>query len=402
MLLQRHLLRISIRSSFADFARLNGSISRYSTNHKSLLMHPLLEQKAQSLTQEYSALAEEVSNSEHYSADSATKLSRMSRIVEQIKEYEAAKDELQGLEEMLEDPTLRSDAEGEIEEARKILQNRSDALQGQLVPSNVFVDKACILELRPGIGGQEAMIFANDMLEMYMNYAMKHKWETQVVSISRVPGSTGIMEAILSINEPGSYERLQYEGGVHRVQRVPETETKGRVHTSTAAVVVLPQMSNTSGADDSSEDERAFERGEVKIEVMRAGGSGGQHVNRTESAVRLTHIPTGIQVAMQDERSQHKNKAKAFMILRARIAEKERIATEKEERSKRTAQVSSTERSDKIRTYNYPQNRVTDHRCGYSAHNLTETMAGETLDQAIDAMEKFRREELIRELVENS
>lgn len=402
MLLQRRIFGAFIRRNIVGFSGTSGFVSKYSTSHKNLFMHPLLEQKAQSLTQEYSALAEEVSNSENYSADSATKLSRMSRIVEQIKEYEAAKDEFQGLEEMLDDPTLRSDAEGELEEAKKTLQERSNALQGQLVPSNMFVDKACILELRPGIGGQEAMIFANDMLEMYLNYALKHKWDAQVVSISRVPGSTGIMEAIVSINEPGSYERLQYEGGVHRVQRVPETETKGRVHTSTAAVVVLPQMSNNTGVEDSAEDERAFEPGEVKIEVMRARGAGGQHVNRTESAVRLTHIPTGIQVAMQDERSQHKNKAKAFMILRARIAERERIATEKEERSKRTAQVSSTERSDKIRTYNYPQNRITDHRCGYSAHNLTETMAGETLDQAIDAMEKFRREELLRELVENS
>jgi peptide chain release factor 1 len=368
-------------------------LNRFSTVKR---LHPLLVQKAQQIHNEYHELSNEISlGTASFDPAKATKLSRLMTIANRFDEYRAVESEFEELQPLLNDPSLRSEAETELEQIRNSLGELTDALQGELVPSNPFIDKACFLELRPGIGGSEAMLFTNDLLQMYQNYCLQKKWPFKIISLSKT-ATNGVTEAILSIDEPGSYERLQYEGGVHRVQRVPETETKGRVHTSTAAVVVLPQLNNAENGDEA---ERNFAQGEVRIDVMRSRGAGGQHVNTTESAVRLTHIPTGIVVSMQDERSQHKNKAKAFTILCARIAEKERIQRVNEERSKRTAQVTTTDRSDKIRTYNYPQNRITDHRCGYSSHKLEEVMSGQKFDEIIDAMDKHAKTEKIREIV---
>lgn len=214
-----------------------------------------------------------------------------------------------------------------------------------------------------------------------------------------VAPNDALTEAIIAIDAPGAYNTLRHESGVHRVQRVPATETKGRTHTSTAAVVVLPKMSE--GTEQSlKEDERQFAPGEVRIDTMRAGGKGGQHVNTTDSAVRLVHIPTGIIVMQQDERSQPRNKAKAFQILRSRLALLEREKEIAEQRRMRTDQVSTTDRSDKIRTYNYPQNRVTDHRCGYSVHDLPGVMAGEKLDELIEKVDEHEFEERLQLLIE--
>lgn len=379
------------------FAQRISKVRYYSISNEIVGVPPLLLERAKLLMQEHDSLASELSSGHYdYDATKATKLSRLQAVVELYDEYRKSMQEYEDLKGLLNDTSLRDEAELELQESKVTIERISELLQRKLVPSNPFIDKPCLLEIRPGVGGSEAMIFAHDMLDMYRNYALRKKWPHRVISITKTPSGNGLTEAILSIDYPGSYERLQYEGGVHRVQRVPETESKGRVHTSTAAVVVLPQMSED--VDNVEESERAFATGEVRIDLMRSRGSGGQHVNTTDSAVRLTHNPTGIVVSIQDERSQHQNKAKAFMILRARLAEIERVKKEEEERSKRQAQVSTTLRSDKIRTYNFPQNRITDHRCGFSGYSLDLCMTGEKLDEIIDEMDKFAQVKLLREM----
>lgn len=366
-------------------------------------LHPLLRERAEQLTAEHDSISKELSEDDGYTKEKATRLSKLASIVSELEQYKTAEAEYLELEVMMNDPQLKEEAEAEFEQTAQTLEKLALTLQGQILPSNPFLDKGTILELRPGVGGSEAMLFTENLLEMYQLYASKRRWQSQVISIT--PNQAGgITEAILSIDYPGSYERMQFEGGVHRVQRVPATESKGRVHTSTAAVVVLPQM-NEDSSGNTDEAERSFGPNEVRIDIMRSRGAGGQHVNTTDSAVRLTHIPTGIVVAMQDERSQHKNKAKAFMILRARLAEQERVKKVAEEKSKRTAQVTTTLRSDKIRTYNYVQNRITDHRCGFTSYHLEEIMTGgETsrFDEIIDAMDKFAKTETIKELIESN
>lgn len=366
-------------------------------------LHPLLRTRADQLSAEQKVLSEEMSagGSDTYTSEKATRFSKLTHLADEYSEYLSAEQEYDELESMLEDPQLRADAESEMPSLEEKLESLASSLQSQILPTNPFVEKGAILELRPGVGGSEAMIFTQDLLEMYQNYSNKQRWASQVVSLTSSPAG-GITEAIITIDQPGAYAQFQYEGGVHRVQRIPATESKGRVHTSTAAVVVLPQLnSDTSGASD--EAERTFAPGEVRIDVMRARGAGGQHVNTTESAVRLTHIPTGIVVAMQDERSQHKNKAKAFMVLRARVAERERLEKIEEEKGKRTAQVSTTLRSDKIRTYNYVQNRITDHRCNNTSYHLMEYISGDpdAFDDMVKAMDKYTQESMLKDMIAN-
>lgn len=346
-------------------------------------------------------MSEEMSlgGADTYTSEKASRFSKLTALSNEYQEYLSAEQELKELESMLDDPQLKAEAESELTELTTKLETLAERLQSRILPVNPFIDKGTILELRPGVGGSEAMIFTQDLLEMYQNYSNKQRWASQVVSMTPSPGG-GITEAIITIEEPGSYAKFQYEGGVHRVQRIPATESKGRVHTSTAAVVVLPQM-NQDSSGNTDEAERTFGPGEVRIDVMRSRGAGGQHVNTTESAVRLTHIPTGIVVAMQDERSQHKNKAKAFMILRARVAEIERLKLIEEEKGKRTSQVTTTLRSDKIRTYNYVQNRLTDHRCNSTSYHLMEYIAGEVsaFDDMVKVMDRYSQEQLLKEMI---
>lgn len=346
-------------------------------------------------------MSEEMSagGSDTYTPEKATRFSKLTFLANEYANYLSAEQEYSELESMLDDPLLRSEAEGELAEIESKLESLSSSLQSHILPSNPFIEKGAILELRPGVGGSEAMLFTQDLLDMYQNYSNKLRWPSQIVSLTSSPAG-GITEAIITVNQPGAYAQFQYEGGVHRVQRIPATESKGRVHTSTAAVVVLPQL-NTDASGASDEAERTFAPGEVRIDVMRARGAGGQHVNTTESAVRLTHIPSGIVVAMQDERSQHKNKAKAFMVLRARVAERERLQKIEEEKGKRTAQVQTTLRSDKIRTYNYVQNRITDHRCNNTSYHLMEYIAGEpdAFDDMVKAMDKYTQECLLKDMI---
>lgn len=352
-------------------------------------LHPSLLKRVERYVEELRGLENMLSNGGSFTDTNQKLYAKVSSIKDIHDKYLEQLDSLKGLQDIIdEDPSLREDAQLEYDKLMPQISETSNELLRKLIPPHEFADKPCILELRPGVGGIEAMIFAQDLLNMYMGYAQNKKWKYHLISKAENQSGSGIVDAILSIDEPGSYDKLKHEAGVHRVQRIPATETKGRTHTSTAAVVVLPQMGEESErASDAYE--RSFKPDEIRIDVMRASGKGGQHVNTTDSAVRITHFPSGIVVSMQDERSQHKNKAKAFAILRARLAEKERQEREEKERTARKDQVTTTDRSDKIRTYNFPQNRITDHRCGYNIHDIAGIMSGERLDCLIDAMEEY-------------
>ncbi|CAH2353893.1 peptide chain release factor 1, mitochondrial [[Candida] railenensis] len=362
-------------------------------------LHPSLLKRAETLRVELEDLETKITSGT-FDQETNVKFSTISSILEEFAKYENYRENVASIIEMLNeengnDQEIIDDCVSELKEYIPKLISATSKVQVKLIPKVSNYDKPTIMELRPGVGGSEAQIFTNDLLSMYINFANTKRWGWEI--ISKTEGTLGgLTEAILSVNEPGSYDVLRHESGVHRVQRVPATETKGRTHTSTAAVVVLPKLSE---GNESSllEDERQFAPGEIRIDTMRSGGKGGQHVNTTDSAVRLTHIPTGIQVQQQDERSQPRNKAKAFSILRSRLAALDREREIAEQKSLRTTQVSTTDRSDKIRTYNYSQNRVTDHRCGFSLHDLEGCLSGEKLEDIIEAVEQ----EEVRERIES-
>ena len=274
------------------------------------------------------------------------------------------------------DPELRDLArevtsELEVEEGRLI-----EALRLQLLPRDPNDERGVIIEIRAGTGGEEAALFAADLMRMYVRYAERKRWRIETMTAS-ASGARGLREAIFEVAGQGAYSRLKYEGGVHRVQRVPETEASGRIHTSTATVAVLPEADEVDVTIDEDRD--------LRIEVKRSSGPGGQSVNTTDSAVRITHLPTGLVVEIQDEKSQHKNKAKALAVLRSRLLEMEQRKAHEEEAAARRSMVGSGERSEKIRTYNYPQDRVTDHRIGMDVHDLPGVLDGD-LDRLIDAL----------------
>lgn len=362
-------------------------------------IHPLLLKRAESMKDEFKFLETKISEGS-FDQETNVKFSNISVILDNYHKYQHEIENLQSLLEILheeEDAEMVHEASNELKEVIPKVFNFTKVLQSRLLPPVTHSDRPAMLELRPGVGGSEAALFAGDLLNMYINFANHMKWKWTMILESH--GNNGsVNEAIISIDNPGAYNILRHESGVHRVQRIPSTETKGRIHTSTAAVVVLPKMSE--GTESSlKDDERQFQPGEVRIDTMRAGGKGGQHVNTTDSAVRLTHIPTGIQVQQQDERSQPKNKAKAFSILRARLAALERDKEIAEQRKLRTDQVTTTDRSDKIRTYNYPQNRVTDHRCGFSLYDIDGCMGGYRLNEIVENVEQHEFEERLEDLI---
>jgi peptide chain release factor 1 len=262
-------------------------------------------------------------------------------------------------------------AELEAEEGRL-----EEQLRIHLLPSDPNDERDVIIEIRGGTGGEEAAIFAADLFRMYARYAERRRWRTETLSTSE-SGVRGLREVIFEISGVGAFSRLKYEGGVHRVQRVPETEASGRIHTSTATVAVLPKAEEV--------DVRIDEARDLRIDVKRSSGPGGQSVNTTDSAVRITHLPTGLVVEIQDEKSQHKNKAKALAVLRSRLLELELRKARDEEDEVRRSMVGSGERSEKIRTYNFPQDRITDHRIGLDVHDLPGVLDGD-LDRLIDAL----------------
>ena len=301
-------------------------------------------------------------------------------VVACIAELRDAQSEAGDLAELIADPEtdaeMKTLAQEEFQELTERVPKLEKNLQIMLLPRDAADDKNAILEVRAGTGGDEAALFAADLLRMYQRYADKNRWKFDILSSSDT-GIGGIKEASVEISGKGVFARLKYESGVHRVQRVPETESGGRIHTSAATVAVLPEAEDVDVEINDSD---------LRIDTYRAQGAGGQHVNTTDSAVRITHLPTGIVVQQQDEKSQHKNRAKALKILRARIYDAEREAQANARAEDRRNQIGSGDRSERIRTYNFPQGRVSDHRINLTLHKLERVLEGEALDEIIDAL----------------
>ncbi|MGH1376564.1 MAG: peptide chain release factor 1 [Alphaproteobacteria bacterium] len=314
------------------------------------------------------------------SGDEFTKLSmeyaELSPVVEAMSELQDATSEKSDLEEMLSDPEMKDIAEEEI----RALNTRIPELERQirlvLIPKDEADTKNAILEIRAGTGGDEAGLFCADLFGMYKGYAAKMGWRFEVVEASQNDVG-GYKDVVAQISGQNVFAKMKYESGVHRVQRVPKTETQGRVHTSAATVAVLPEA---------EEVDVQIETKDLRIDTYRAQGAGGQHVNTTDSAVRITHIPTGVVVEMQEERSQHKNKDKAMKVLRTRIYDLKRQQLADERAEDRKSQVGSGDRSERIRTYNFPQGRLTDHRINLTLYKLEDVVRGEALDEVIDSL----------------
>ena len=324
-------------------------------------------------------------------ARTARDLADLDPVVAVIGEWRAKREELAGVDAMLAEPALDADmralAQAEREEAQEALERLDQNLRLALLPKDSADEKGAILEIRAGTGGDEAALFAGDLFRMYQRYAGLRGWSVEMLSASE--GTMGgYKEIIAQVVGRGVFARLKFESGAHRVQRVPDTETQGRIHTSAATVAVLPEAQAVD-VDIADAD--------LRIETMRAGGAGGQHVNKTESAIRVTHIPTGIVVMMQEERSQHKNKAKAMAVLASRILDAERAKADAARAADRKRQVGSGDRSERIRTYNFPQGRVTDHRVNLTLYKIEQVMAGEALDEIVDALSAAHQAELLSE-----
>jgi peptide chain release factor 1 len=307
-------------------------------------------------------------------------LAEIAPVVEKVKAYRNAVADLAELEGLIADPATDAELRTVAIEEKPFVEARREALEHDirlaLIPKDAMDEKNVILEIRAGTGGDEASLFAGDLFRMYERYAANHGWKTEVLSAS--DGTKGgYKEIVAELTGRGAFARLKFESGVHRVQRVPDTEASGRIHTSAATVAVLPEVEDVDvGIDDK----------DLRIETMRSQGAGGQHVNKTESAIRITHIPSGIVVMMQEERSQHRNRSKAMSLLRAKLYDAERQRLDAERAAERRGQVGSGDRSERIRTYNFPQGRVTDHRIDLTLYKLPEVIEGAALDEIIDAL----------------
>jgi peptide chain release factor 1 len=316
-------------------------------------------------------------------------LAELDPVVTAINAYRAKAKERAELRALIDDPAtdgeMRALARDELVSAEREIGEMTQAIRLALLPKDAADERNVILEVRAGTGGDEAALFAGDLFRMYLKYAESKRWKVEVVSMSE-GAAGGYKEIIAEIMGRGAYAKLKFESGVHRVQRVPATETQGRIHTSAATVAVLPEA---------EEIDLVLNEGDLKIDTMRSSGAGGQHVNKTESAIRITHLPTGIVVAVQEERSQHRNKAKAMALLRSRVLDVERQRADQERAADRKSQVGSGDRSQRIRTYNFPQGRVTDHRINLTLYALDRLMEGEGLDEIVDALTTERQAELL-------
>ena len=330
-----------------------------------------------------------------------SQLRRLGRELARLEPVVAAYRELRGVREQLDGARQMRDAESD-EELRALAREEIAELEGReaglledlkvaLLPRDPNDDRNVIVEIRAGAGGEEAALFAAELLRMYTRYAQEHRFATDLMSLNET-GIGGIKEAILEVAGDGAYSRLKFEGGVHRVQRVPATESSGRIHTSTATVIVLPEVDEIEVDIDEERD--------LRIEVKRSSGPGGQSVNTTDSAVRITHLPTGLVVEIQDEKSQHKNKAKAMSVLRSRLYDMELARQREAQSAERKLMVGGGERSEKIRTYNFPDNRVTDHRIGLTIHNVPAVLEGQ-IDPLIDALVMADQADRLRSLTES-
>jgi len=343
-----------------------------------------LDERLDAIVARLDELSDLLSGQHNMSSDELVRLSKeyseLKPVIAAIKTLRAAESEAGDLAEMIADQDTDGDMRALAEEEFQALKEKIPKLGGKLkillLPKDEADEKSAILEIRAGTGGGEAALFAADLMRMYQRYSEEKKWRTDVISLSET-GIGGVKEVIMEIGGRGAFARLKYESGVHRVQRVPETEASGRIHTSAATVAVLPEA---------QEVDLVIADKDLRVDVYRASGPGGQSVNTTDSAVRLTHLPTGIVVTQQDEKSQHKNRAKALKVMRARLYDYERQALDAERAETRRGQVGSGDRSERIRTYNFPQARVTDHRINLTLYKLDKILSGEALDEIIDEL----------------
>ncbi len=353
--------------------------------------------KLQQLDNRYSVIQAKLSAPETY--EDAAQVARLNRELAELEEvvmtFRARKQKAEDLEtaEMMlsdPDPDVREMAKEELADGKALLSELDKQLQILLLPKDPNDDKPVIVEIRAGVGGEEAALFAHSLYRMYTMYSDKRSWQTQVVS-SNETELGGVKELIFTIESPGAYSRMKFESGVHRVQRVPETESGGRIHTSTATVAVLPQV---------DEVEFELDRKDLRIDTFRSSGAGGQHINKTSSAIRVTHLPTGMVVECQDQRSQLQNKEKALQILRSRLWQ--RMAQEQTDSvaQERRSQVGTGMRNERIRTYNFPQGRVTDHRIGLTLYQIDAVLDG-GLDEFIDALAAAHQAEQLAKMSEN-
>ncbi len=307
-------------------------------------------------------------------------LAEIAPVVAKVKAYRHAIAEIADLDQIIADPSTDAEMRAVAGEERPLLEHKRDALEHDirlaLLPKDAMDERNVILEIRAGTGGDEAALFAGDLYRMYERYAAAHGWKSELLSASEGTKG-GYKEIVAEIRGRGAFAKLKFESGVHRVQRVPDTEASGRIHTSAATVAVLPEVEDVDVTINDAD---------LRIDTMRAQGAGGQHVNKTESAIRITHMPSGIVVMMQEERSQHRNRAKAMALLRAKLYDAELQRRDAERAASRRGQVGSGDRSERIRTYNFPQGRVTDHRINLTLYKLPQVIEGEALDDIIDAL----------------
>lgn len=348
--------------------KVKGIISRYETLEKTLSQTDIDKNTYVKNSKEYSSIGD---------------------IIIDVKNYIKMVEDKEGSEKILEDESadkeLKEMAELELNEIKEKIGELETKIKIFMLPKDEADEKNAIIEIRAGTGGLEASLFAGDLFEMYQKVASNNGWKTEIISISDSDAG-GYKEVVFSVTGKNVFSKLKFESGVHRVQRVPKTETQGRVHTSAATVAVLPEAEDVDVKIDENE---------LRIDVFRSSGPGGQSVNTTDSAVRITHIPSGIVVSQQDEKSQHKNKAKALKILRSKLYELERSKLEKERSSARKSQIGSGDRSERIRTYNFPQGRVTDHRINLTLHKLSDFLSGDVFSEISDALQiQFQEQQL--------
>ncbi|OGO59289.1 MAG: peptide chain release factor 1 [Chloroflexi bacterium RBG_16_72_14] len=357
-----------------------------------------LDAKLAGVARQYDEVSEQLASPEVH-ADPAQlrtlgrELARLEPVVAAYRELGDVREQLAGARQMRDaehDEAMKDLARDEIAELEARETRLVEDLKVALLPRDPNDDRNIIVEIRAGAGGEEAALFAAELLRMYTRYAQEHRFHTDLMSLNET-GIGGIKEAILEVAGDGAYSRLKFEGGVHRVQRVPSTESSGRIHTSTATVIVLPEADAVEVDIDEEKD--------IRIDVKRSSGPGGQSVNTTDSAVRVTHLETGLVVEIQDEKSQHKNKAKALAVLRSRLYDLELAKQREAQSAERRLMVGGGERSEKIRTYNFPDNRVTDHRIGVTIHNVPGVLEGQ-LDPLIDALVMADQADRLRNLTE--
>ncbi len=351
----------------------------------------LPDQKLNALVVRHATLERELASP--LPPETFVKLSRefaeLSPVVDVVKSYRDIQREIEGLVGLIDDPATDAEMRAIAQDEKPALEARRAALEQELrialLPKDAMDDRNVILEIRAGTGGDEAALFAGNLFRMYERYAANQGWKTEIVTAS--DGSMGgYKEVVAEIKGRGAFAKLKYESGVHRVQRVPDTEASGRIHTSTATVAVLPEAQDVDVPINDSD---------LKIDTLRSSGAGGQHVNKTESAVRVTHLPSGIVVMMQEDRSQHRNRAKAMAVLRTRLYDFERQKIDAARAAERRGQVGTGDRSERIRTYNYPQARVSDHRINLTLYKLPQILEGEALGEIVDALVATRQAELL-------